>query len=853
MRVAFVTPWFGAGLLGGAERHVFQLAARLAARGHEVEALTTCARSFSDDWSEDFYPPGVTREDGFTVRRFPVDPRDARRFDEANARLLAVAREELKPGVSPVAHEDARAFVAHNLNSSALVEHLRGARGSFRAFVFAPYLYGTTLRGVGAVAARALLQPFLHAESYAFLPEVAAAFRAARRLLFISEGERELALRLYGPGIHTRSRVVGGGVEPATGDDTEGEGRAAAGGGRATARRRDADALPAELRGARYVLYLGRRDAAKNVTLLLSAFRRFREAAKGGGGEMPRVGDLKLVLAGEGRESFHSPGEGVHDLGAVGEATKAALLAGARALFQPSRNESFSRALMESWLAARPAAAHRDCLATAAAVSRSGGGWLAASEEEWARLFAAVASAHDAELDALGARGRAYAREHADWDKAIVRYEEVFAELDDEKPAVGAGLVPARSVREHAQTIPDNSTSEDHESSSAPSRGGQGRALPLPLRSTPRVSLHAIHQLLPDAVAGDAITIHALAIRDYLRGAGLESDVFAKRREAELAGEARLVDESEIEPAAGLIYHHSIGSEVTAKALAHAGAKCLVYHNVTPPEYFAPFRPGFAWLLEAGRAHLPRLARHFPCSVGDSAFNAAELAAAGFRAPGVLPVIVSPDRWNVAPDETLMGELQDGRTNLLFVGRVAPNKRQDALVEIFAEYLKLDPKARLVVAGEGRAFDPYFRTLSREIERRGLSQSVAVTGRTSDAALLAYYRTAHLYLSASEHEGFGVPLVEAMWFDVPVLARRGTAVAETLGDAGMLFDAGESPGRVARLAFMLAHGDEELRRRTIEAQRRRREAFTPEALRPALAGLVRRMIESHAARAADAA
>jgi glycosyltransferase involved in cell wall biosynthesis len=826
MRLAVVTPWFGAGLLGGAERQAYQIAARLAARGHAVEVFTTCSRSFADDWSENNYAPGVTQENGFTIRRFPVDARDAQRFDEANARLLAVARQELKPGVCPVSTDDARAFVEHNINSAALVEYLRDARESFRAFVLLPYLYATTLRGVETVADRALLLPCLHDEPYAYLPAVAELFRRARRLLFNSEGERELAHKLFGPGIHTRSRLVGEGVEFAP--TNEGL----------------SSLLPVELRCALYVLYLGRRDATKNVDLLLRAFRRFKEISDDS--------DLKLILAGEGRDSFHSPFEGIFDLGAVDEAAKAALLSHARALFQPSRNESFSRALMESWLAARPVAAHADCLATAIAVTRSGGGWLAADEDEWARLFATVARATDAELDSPGARGRTYAREHADWNKVIDRYEEVFAELDAKEKTVGAGLVPARSERKLAQTNLDRPTLDDRASSFAHPRDGQGQALPLQSHSTPRVHLRAIHQLLPDVVQGDAITNHALAIRDYLRGEGFESEIFAKRREAALADEAHLFDESQIDPSAGLIYHHSIGSEVTAAAIAHAGAKCLVYHNVTPAEYFAPYRPGFAWLLDAGRAHLRRLARRFPCSVGDSAFNASELESAGFRAPEVLPIIVSPDRWNVAPDESLLRDLQDGQTNLLFVGRCAPNKRHDALVQIFAEYLRLDAHARLILAGEGRASDPYFRELLREIERRDLSTRIVVTSRITDAALLAYYRTAHLYLSASEHEGFGVPLVEAMWFDVPVLARGGTAITETLGDTGRLFDADETPDAIARLAYALARGDEELRRRTIEAGRRRREAFTPVALRPALESLVRRMHEAHAPRA-DAA
>lgn len=782
MRLAVVTPWFGATLGGGAEQQARQIALRLAARGHAVEVFTTCARSFADDWSENAYAPGVESDGALKVRRFPLDARDARRFDEANARLLAARAEDLKPGVSPVATEDARSFVEHNINSAALVAALRDERESFRAFVFLPYLYGTTLRGLPAVAARACLQPCLHAEAYAHLPAVAEIFRSARRILFNSVGERETALKLFGPGIHTRSRLVGEGVEMTQAEES-----------------RIDDALPAELRGAHFVLYLGRRDATKNVDLLLRSFRRFREISGSA--------DLKLVLAGAGRDSFDASVEGVHDLGFVEEATKASLLRAARALFQPSRNESFSRALMESWLAGRPVAAHRDCPATVLAVESARGGWLAATVDEWAEVFAAVAAASDETLRALGVRGRRYARANADWDKVIDRYEAVFAELDAEP---GDAVTPHRTAR--------------------------------------RDGLSAVHQLLPDAVTGDAITNHALSIRDHLRASGFESDIFAKRVEPPLAREARLFDDSDIDAGAGLIYHHSIGSEVTAAALAHAGAKCLVYHNITPAEYFAPYRPGFAWLLEAGRASLRRLARHFRCSAGVSAFNAAELSAAGFDAPGVLPLMVSPDKWNIDPDENLMRDLQDGRTNLLFVGRSAPNKRQDALVEIFAGYLKLDPSARLILAGEARASDPYVRKLLREIERRELTQSVIVTGKIADAALLAYYRAAHLYLSASEHEGFGVPLVEAMWFDLPVLARRGTAVTGTLGDAGALYEPDATPPQIARLAYALTHGDEDLRRRTVAAQRLRREAFTPAAMSPVLESLVRRMVSAHARR-----
>jgi glycosyltransferase involved in cell wall biosynthesis len=534
---------------------------------------------------------------------------------------------------------------------------------------------------------------------------------------------------------------------------------------------------------------LGRRDANKNTPLLVGAYRRFRA-------ERPAA-DLLLALAGEGGEDFG--GSGIVDLGVVSEATKSALLGAARALFQPSRNESFSRAMMEAWLAGRPVAVHSECQATAAAVERSRGGFLAATEEQWAELFARVADMGEEELDELGARGRSYAAEHAGWDKVIGCYEQVLDSLDEE----------------------------------AASKSSQPRA--------PRAGLRAVHQLLPDFVYGDAISNQAVAVRDVLRGLGYRSEVYAKRREANVAGEVRLVDEEEIEPDAGLVYHHSIGSEVTARAAAHAGPKCLVYHNITPHEFFAPYRPGFAWLLEAGRAALPRLARHFSCSVGDSPFNAAELRSSGFRDPGVLPIIVSPDNWNIRADESLSEILQDGTTNLLFVGRVAPNKRQDALVRVFAEYVEFDPRSRLVIAGDGQEFDPYYQHVRGEIERLAVGGRVLITGRVDDAALLACYRAAHLYLSVSEHEGFGVPLVEAMWFDVPVLARRAGAVPDTAGDAALLFEPGTDLREVARLAKLLARDDTTLRRRFVERGRLRREAFTPRAVRPAVESLVRRM------------
>ncbi len=761
--IAIITPWLGAGLTGGAEQQALQIATRLAARGHSAVVLTTCNRSFYDDWSVNHHQPGKSEEADLTIHRFPVDARDSSAFDQVNAKLLTLDRSVLRPGVNPVSSDDARTFVHENIKSAALLAHLRAESEEYHAFLFLPYMFGTSVLGVGLVSHRAWLQPCLHDEAAAYLPQIAEMFRRARAVLFNSAGELELAMRLFGPGIFNRSSIVGEGIElpPDANNRTE-------------------TSLPAELRGARFVLYLGRRDRTKNTPLLVRAFEQFKAAN-------PRS-DLQLVLAGPGSDSLASA-DGVHDLGLVSNEIKDSLLTYSLAVAQPSHNESFSRAIMEAWSLGRPVLAQRDCLATAGAVKDSGGGWLAATESEWAQLFARIAGATGEELAARGALGRAYADEQADWDKVIARYERIFE------------LAPPA----------------EHFESTTPA------SQPVQMARTRKP--HAIHQLLPDIAYGDAISNQARAIRGHLRRHGYESEIFVKRREPRMAAEAVLWDEARPSSADSLLYHHSIGSELTAFAVAHRGPKCLVYHNITPAEFFTNYRPGFAWMLETGRAHLPRLAQYFPISVGDSAYNASELNACGFRAPGVLPIIVDPDKWNIAPDAKLMARLQDGRSNLLFVGRVAPNKQQARLIEAFAQYRQLDPHSRLIIAGEGRASDPYLGHVRAVAEALEVSAHIEITGQIDDASLLAYYRTAHLYWSPSAHEGFGAPLIEAMWFDVPVLALAATAVPETLGAAGMLFEHNEDPAAIAERAYQLTH-DADLRAAVIAAQRKRRVDFT---------------------------
>lgn len=763
--LAIVTPWFGKDLLGGAEQQAWQVATRLANRGHQIEVLTTCCRSFQDDWATNYYKAGVQHEQGISIRRFPVQKRDRQTFDLVNSLMLALPPSRLKIGVNPVTAEYAAKFCSENINSPKLMQYLQQKEQEYCAFLFMPYLYGCILNGLPKVSSRAFLQPCLHDEVYAYLPEVAQIFYAAKGLFFNSDGEAQLAASLYGPAILPKSTIAGEGVEVEQQNDVTVE------------TIKDFAVIQNQ-----FILCLGRRDVSKNTHLLVEAFIIFKQ-------KHPET-NLKLVLAGIGNKSFDNLEQGVIDLGLVAENEKAALLANCLALFQPSRNESYSRVLMEAWLYGKPVAGNSECLAVKIAIQKSQGGWLAATREEWAALFAQVDTLTD-NFAQIGANGQAYAQNNADWDRVMARYEAAL------------------------------------------------KLIPQQVTAFSQPKLKEIHQLLPNLAYGDAISNHALEIRDYLRDRGYQSEIFVRYLDERVATEAK-VFERRISAQAGLIYHHSIGSELTNYATSHPGAKCLIYHNITPAEFLRPYRPEFADILQNGRLELTQLAKHFRLSMGVSAYNAAELTSAGFEQPGVLPIAVDPRKWNRSADAELMEQLQDGKSNLLFVGRIAPNKCQEQLVEAFYHYLSMDFEARLILVGEGNTNDPYYHQLLSTIDNFNLTPYVLTPGQVNDAQLLAYYRTADLFWSMSEHEGFGVPLVEAMWFDIPVLAYKSSAVPETLGKSALMFNTKEDLCQVAALATLVVK-DYSLKTKIIESQKVRREDFSPLAVNEKLAYLVSKL------------
>jgi glycosyltransferase involved in cell wall biosynthesis len=431
MRIAVVTPWYGRELIGGAERLAWELSHALVRAGTQVDVLTTCCRSFLDDWASNYHRSGDRRlESGILLRRFRVDGRDRVAFTRANTALTTVPQIALRPDRDPLDPALTRAFVAENIHSRGLLQHLRECGTVYDAVLFVPYLYGTTIAGLPLVAERAFLIPCLHDEAYAYVEPIRSVVAAARGLLFNSIGEEDTAAAIYGPGVLGKSRVIGHAVDPVV-----------------------PPAAPAAIGGfvphrARYVLYLGRQDQSKNLDFLIAAFKLFRER---------RVAtSLQLVLAGP-RSASHRD-DGITDLGPVDERAKAALLTYARALAQPSLNESFSRSVYESWYARRPVLVHGSCRATARAVEESGGGWIGTTVEDWARLFATIDESADDAVDAYGERGWAAALENGTWDVVARRTLDAIRErfaAHDGPPFAHAVPLGDRGVARYAEALSD--------------------------------------------------------------------------------------------------------------------------------------------------------------------------------------------------------------------------------------------------------------------------------------------------------------------------------------------------------------------------------------------------------------
>jgi glycosyltransferase involved in cell wall biosynthesis len=336
-----------------------------------------------------------------------------------------------------------------------------------------------------------------------------------------------------------------------------------------------------------------------------------------------------------------------------------------------------------------------------------------------------------------------------------------------------------------------------------------------------------INQWVPAAHKGDAIGDSAVRIRDLLRARGHEAGIFALTIDDELREQVRPFGEAAGRGGDVTIFHFALPSPMTRPFASLKGARVLLYHNVTPAWYFAPFDAGLFRLATLARQELASLAGRVDLALGVSEFNRGELEALGFARTGVMPLAIDLARLVDAPRRPALEEvLDDDRlTNILFVGRIAPNKRIEDHIRLAEHYKRyVDAECRFIFVGRYAAVPRYYAMVRALIDRyRMLHDRFLFPGPVPDADLAAYYRMADAYVSLSEHEGFCAPLIEAMAMEVPVLAYGAAAVPETLGGAGVEFHPKDLEFASEALGSLVF--DEDVRARVLAGQRERAKDF----------------------------
>jgi len=337
----------------------------------------------------------------------------------------------------------------------------------------------------------------------------------------------------------------------------------------------------------------------------------------------------------------------------------------------------------------------------------------------------------------------------------------------------------------------------------------------------------AIHQLVAGFSKGDAISNEARVLRAMFRSWGHDSDIFCetKRILPELRKDARDLKTAGdvIGPGDIAVLHLSIGSPANEVLPRLRGRKVIVYHNITPPDFFRGLNEEIRGQLLRGKEQAASLACVADLTMAVSRFNAGELEAMGHRDVRVMPLMLDRGQWEGATDRRVMAQLGDGAKNILFVGRCAPNKRIEDLLFAFHYFQKyVAGDSRLIHVGSWAGLERYYALLRTKAADLRL-ENVIFAGSVRPEQLRAYFRTASVFLCMSEHEGFCIPLIEAMAHEVPVLAHAAAAVPETLDGAGVLFREKNFAGIAEMLGRLCT--DPVLRSAVIAGQRARVDSY----------------------------
>lgn len=387
-KIGFVIPWYGEDIPGGAEMELRGLAHHLKDAGMELEILTTCVKEFTSDWNVNYHRDGLTDVNGIAVRRFKVRKRDTQAFDGVNTKLM---------NGQMLTKDEEQTFIREMVNSDALYEYMEKHKDDYGLYVFIPYMFGTTYYGSRVCPQKSVLIPCFHDEAYIYMRIFREAYSKAAGIVYNAQPEYDLMQPIYDLE-HTEQEVIGVGMDTDISYDKE----------RFYAKYDIKDP---------FIVYAGRKDEGKNIYTLIRYFEKYKE----------RMGNnLKLVLIGGGKVEIPDAIKGdVHDLGFVDRQDKYDIIAASQLLCQPSKNESFSIVIMESWLCGRPALVHQDCEVTKHFVQDSNGGLYFSNYMEFEGCINYILT-HPEEAEMMGENGCRYVKEHFDWPVVVKKYQDFF-------------------------------------------------------------------------------------------------------------------------------------------------------------------------------------------------------------------------------------------------------------------------------------------------------------------------------------------------------------------------------------------------------------------------------------------
>ncbi len=356
-----------------------------------------------------------------------------------------------------------------------------------------------------------------------------------------------------------------------------------------------------------------------------------------------------------------------------------------------------------------------------------------------------------------------------------------------------------------------------------------------------------ILQVLTTISFGDAVSNDTMAIHRSLERQGYQTGIYSENIDQRLLKNSFIfsVDNLNVSPEDVIIYHMSTGTKLNYSIAGYPGKKIMIYHNITPPEFFKPYSDIAYNLCNEGRKSLEFLKDKFDYVIGDSQYNVDELKEIGFDCPmKVLPILIPFEDYEKKPNAKVIKKYQDdGFTNILFTGRIAPNKKQEDVINAFFHYKKYYNKnSRLILVGNSQGMESYYQRLEDYIEALGV-EDVIFPGHIPFDHILAYYTIADLFLCMSEHEGFCVPLVEAMKFETPIIAYDSCAVPETLG-AGGLVVAKKNPIETAGLIDYVVN-NKALQDNLLANQKKRLDSFSHEVVEQQFVEYLADFMENH--------